>query len=201
MTAATVIVVDDDAAVRDSLAALLESSGFKVATHASADAFLAAVRPSGTHCAVFDIRMPGMDGLALQRTLNQRGDPVPVIVVTGHADVTLAVQAMKAGAVDFLEKPYDDEKLLAAIRAALALGRRRARDGAAVSQARERIATLTSREREVFDLVAQGDANKVVAHKLGISERTVEVYRAHVMEKMHAASIADLVRAALAAGA
>ncbi|MDX2145760.1 MAG: response regulator FixJ [Rhodospirillaceae bacterium] len=194
-----VFVVDDDEAVRDSLAALLEANGLQARTYPSAVAFLAALSPEFHGCVVADIRMPGMDGLELQNELVRRAASLPMIIVTGHADVTLAVRAMKAGAVDFVEKPYDDDTLVDSIHRALETARRRERQGAFAKTARLRIETLTPREREVMELLVDGAANKVVAHKLGISERTVEVHRARVMTKMHAKNVSDLVRAALIA--
>jgi two-component system response regulator FixJ len=197
MPADVVHVIDDDADVRHSLAFLLTASGFAVRVHESAVAFLEVMPEAGKGCVVTDIRMPQMNGLELQRRLGELKAGLPVIVMTGHGDVPLAVEAMKAGAVDFIEKPFDDEILLSAIRAALA---RRARESARDARAMEiqgRIKRLSEREREVLDRLVAGKANKVIAHELGISPRTVEVYRANVMTKMQADSLSELVRMAL----
>ena len=191
-------VVDDDEAVLDSLKFLLESAGFAVRTHASASSFLAAAGEQGDGCVVTDVRMPEMDGLELQRRLARVGNPMPVIVMTGHADVPLAVGAMKSGAVDFLEKPFDDEQLLAAVRNALAASERAHQEHEAVAAAEARLATLTPREREVLDQLVMGKANKVIAYDLGASPRTIEVHRARVMEKMGVRSLPELVRMTLA---
>ena len=192
-------VIDDDPAVRDSIAFLLETDGLRPRTWESAIAFLAsAVREPG--CVVTDVRMPEMTGLDLVRRLNAEGAADPVIVVTGHADVPLAVEAMKAGVVDFIEKPFDDERLLQAIRTALAEAGARDRHGAERARAVERLAALSAREREVLDGLVAGRPNKIIAFDLGISPRTVEVYRANLMAKTQAGSLSELVRLALAAG-
>jgi two-component system, LuxR family, response regulator FixJ len=196
---AVVHVVDDDAAVRQSLAFLLASDGLPVRLHDSAAAFLDAV-PEVSGCVVTDVRMPGLDGVELLRRLRARGDAAPVIVMTGHADVPLAVAAMKAGALDFVEKPFDDEVFLAAVRAALDRGRESAGRDAAAAGLRQRLAALSARERQVLDALVAGKPNKVIAQDLGISPRTVEIYRANVMAKMRAGSLSELVRMALAAG-
>lgn len=193
-------VIDDDADVRQSLAFLLSAAGLAVRVHESAVAFLEVLPELKEGCVVTDIRMPHMDGLELQRRLGELKSGLPVIVMTGHGDVPLAVQAMKAGAVDFIEKPFDDEVLLSAIRAALA---RRATDSerdARALEINERIGRLSAREREVLDRLVAGKANKVIAYELGISPRTVEVYRANVMTKMQADSLSELVRMALLDG-
>jgi two-component system response regulator FixJ len=194
----TVHVIDDDEAVRDSLSALLESMGFAVATYGSAEAFLAAPAASGG-CIVVDVRMPGMGGLELQEEVARRGSRIPVIVMTGHADVPLAVRAMKAGALDFVEKPFDETALVGAIRRACDLGREVARTAAAEAALGERLALLTPREREVLDALVAGKPNKIIAYELAISPRTVEIHRARVMEKMQARTLSDLVRMTLAA--
>ena len=187
-------VIDDDAAVRDSIAFLLETADLTVRTHESAVAFLDADdRTRG--CIVTDVRMPEMSGIDLVRRLKAAGRRDPVIVITGHADVPLAIEAMKAGVVDFIEKPFDDEVLLEAIRSGLA----QAPAGEEDAEAAERLASLSARERQVLDGLVAGHANKVIAFDLGISPRTVEVYRANVMAKMHARSLSELVRLALAA--
>jgi two-component system response regulator FixJ len=196
----TVFVVDDDADARDSLCALLESAGVASEAHESARAFLSAYEPGRPGCLIADIRMPDMDGLELQEELNRRSAGLPVIVVTGHADVPLAVRAMKAGAVDLIEKPYDDELLLATVRRALVQAHGAREQHAAVEAAKARIASLSVRERQVLELLVAGQPNKIIAFELDISPRTVEIHRAHVMEKMEARSLSDLVRAAIAAG-
>jgi two-component system response regulator FixJ len=197
---AVVHVIDDDADVRQSLAFLLSTAGLAVRVHESAVAFLEVLPEVKEGCVVTDIRMPHMDGLELQRRLGELRSGLPVIVMTGHGDVPLAVEAMKAGAVDFIEKPFDDEVLLSAIRAALT---RRAMDSerdARTLEIKERIGRLSDREREVLDRLVAGKANKVIAFELGISPRTVEVYRANVMTKMQADSLSELVRMALLEG-
>src|SRR5262245_10159393 len=195
-----ILIVDDDADVRDSLRALLESAGFEVRDFDSAKAILAAGGLDEGACLIADIRMPDMDGLALQEELANRRIGLPVIIVTGHGDVPLAVRAMKAGAVDFIEKPFDDELLLQSIKQALVL-RRESRGQTSLAQAAAaRIAALTDRERQVLERLVAGKANKVIAYELDISPRTVEIHRAHVMEKMEAKSLSDVVRLALAVG-
>jgi two-component system response regulator FixJ len=196
----TVFVVDDDADVRDSLCALLESAGVAAEAHESARAFLDAYQSGRPGCLIADIRMPDMDGLELQEELNRRNAGLPVIVVTGHADVPLAVRAMKAGAVDLIEKPFDDALLLASVKRALAQAHGAREQAAAADVAKARIASLSARERQVLELLVAGQPNKIIAYELDISPRTVEIHRAHVMEKMEAKSLSDLVRAAIAAG-
>lgn len=193
-------VIDDDSAVRQSLAFLLSTAGYAVRVHESAITFLSALPAIQDGCVVTDIRMPGMDGLELQRQLQARKASLPVIVMTGHGDVALAVQAMKAGAVDFIEKPFDDDVLLAAIRAALARHRQDAERAALIADVDRRMNSLSHRERDVLLGLVAGKPNKVIAHDLGISARTVEVYRANVMTKMHADSLSDLVRMAILSG-
>lgn len=201
MTATTAVhVVDDDAAVRNSLRLLLEASGFAVETHASATAFLAAA-PGLAGCVLTDVRMPEMDGLDLQRRLREHGVSLPVIVMTGQGDIPVAVQAMKAGAVDFLEKPLDLDRLLAAVRGALAQSRRLREASLTAAEAAGRLAALTPREREVLDLLVEGRPNKGIANALGASPRTIEVHRARIMEKLQARSLPELVRLTLAAAA
>src|SRR5262252_2167344 len=196
----TILIVDDDADVRDSLRALLESAGYGVKEFDSAKGVLAEPEISSKSCLIADIRMPDMDGLTLQEELVKRKTGLPVIIVTGHGDVPLAVRAMKAGALDFIEKPFDDELLLASVKRALEYGSR-SRDQASLAEtAASRIAQLTTRERQVLELLVAGRANKVIAYELDISPRTVEIHRAHLMEKMQARSLSDLVRLALAAG-
>jgi two-component system response regulator FixJ len=189
-----VYVIDDDESARHSLEFLLDVAGVRVRSFASADAFLKAAPPLAGACVVTDVRMPGMNGIDLAEELKRRGGQVPVIVITGHADVPLAIQAMKAGVADFIEKPFDDEVMLAAIRNALA---RHAGDEGAAAERQvvlDRIATLSPREREVMDGLVAGKANKAIAFDLDISARTVEVYRANLMMKMQAKTLSELVR-------
>jgi len=193
-------VIDDDDAVRESLAFLLETDGLPVRTYDSAEAFLTAIggeRKAG--CLITDVRMPGMTGLDLVRRLRELCVDLPVVVITGHADVPMAVEAMKAGVVDFIEKPFEDDTLLGVVRRALeARGRSDEREVERAEVTR-RLATLTGRETEVFDRLVQGGANKVIANDLGISPRTVEIYRANVMAKMAARNLSELVRMGLLA--
>lgn len=198
-TEALVHVVDDDLAVRQSLAFLLASDGLAVRVHESASAYLSAVSDPGG-CIVTDVRMPEVDGIEFLRRLRTRGPMPPVIVMTGHADVPLAVEAMRAGAIDFIEKPFDDEVLLASVRSALAQVERSATIAAEGNAVRARLAALSERERQVLDGLVGGKANKVIGHDLGISPRTVEIYRANVMSKLQAGSLSELVRMALVAG-
>lgn len=199
-TDADVFVVDDDADVRDSLCALLESAGLRAEAFASPKKFLASAAPTRSGCLIADIRMPEMDGLELQQQLSNRGAKLAVIIITGHGDVPLAVRAMKAGAIDFIEKPFDDEILLASVRRALAVGERAREEVALANTAKERIAALTPRERQVLELLVTGKQNKVIAHELEISPRTIEIHRAHLMDKMQVRSFSELVRLAIAAG-
>jgi|SRR5258708_3616266 len=196
----TVLLVDDDADVRDSLRALLESAGFAVKDFESGRKLLADPALVDAGCLIADIRMPDMDGLALQEELAARKIGLPVIIITGHGDVPLAVRAMKAGAVDFIEKPFDDELLLASVRRALALAGQSRNQASLVQAAEEHIAQLTARERQVLEQLVAGRSNKLIAYELDISPRTVEIHRAHLMEKMQAKSVSDLVRMALAVG-
>jgi two-component system response regulator FixJ len=194
-------VIDDDAEVRQSLAFLLSTVGLAVRVHESATAFLAVLADAQDGCIVTDMRMPGMDGIELQRRLRAEGNPIPVIVMTGHGDVALAVEAMKAGAVDFIEKPFDDELLIASIKVALSRGAGDRQRDAQVVEARGRLKLLSERERQVLDGLVAGKPNKIIAHELDISARTVEIYRANLMTKMQADSLSALVRMALLAGA
>ncbi len=190
----TVYVVDDDAAVRNSLRFLIESAGFRVATFASAREFLVGYNADAPGCLVLDVRLPGSSGLDLQQQLVAEGITIPVIIVTGHGDVPIAVRAMRTGAIDFIEKPYDDQVLLDRIRHAVDLDIRNRRDRAQRQEILARLALLTPREREVLEGVVSGMANKQIAGDLGISTKTVEAHRAHVMEKMRVDSLAELVR-------
>ena len=198
--APTLFVVDDDAAARTSLRLLLKSLGLNAIAYDSAAAFLADYDPEQPGCLLLDIRMPGMSGLDLQQELNRRGTISPIIFITGHGDVAMAVEAMQHGAFDFLQKPFREQELLDRIQKALA------RDSAIREQLRghdamrARLETLTAREREVLELVAKGGSNKVVGRALGISQRTVEIHRARVMEKMNAESVAQLVHMTTALG-
>ena len=194
----TVHVVDDDATVRRSLERLLDTGGFPVISYESPLAFLEAAPGLSGGCILLDIHMPAIDGFEVQARLNRLGVTLPVIVMTGYGDVASAVQAMKAGAVDFLEKPYDDKTLLNAIEAALAKATPFVRDREAV-QAAQRIATLSPRERQVLDALLMGRPNKVIAFELGISVRTVEVHRARMMERLGTKQIADAIRLAVTA--
>jgi two-component system, LuxR family, response regulator FixJ len=196
----TVHVIDDDQAVRESLAFLLTAAGLEVRPHESAEAFLDGLEGITSGCVVTDVRMPQMSGLELLERVRQSHPDVPVIVITGHGDVPLAVEAMKAGAADFLEKPFDDEALVSAVEAAL---RRQASGEGRDAERRElaqRIEALSGRERQVLEGLVAGRANKIIAFDLGISPRTVEIYRANLMTKMRAATLSDLVRMALIAG-
>jgi two-component system, LuxR family, response regulator FixJ len=190
----TVFVVDDDNAVRNSLRLLLKSVGLASQPLGSAAEFLETYRPSQPGCLVLDVRMPGMSGLELQRELNLRGATIPVIFITGHGDIPMAVDAMQQGAFDFLAKPFRDQELIDRVQRALA---KDATTRAALREReriRERLDSLTPREREVLSLMTQGKPNKIMAHELGVSQRTVEIHRARVMEKSGAGSLAQLVR-------
>ena len=201
MSDKTVIhVIDDDQAMRESLAFLLDVNGYKPQTHESAAAFLNKSAAATPCCVVSDIRMPGMNGIELVRALKSQGSACPVILITGHGDVALAVEAMKAGAVDFLEKPFDDELLLRSVRLALNRSQENAERESERTELDARIATLTNRERDVLDGLVAGKPNKIIAFDLAISPRTVEIYRANLMTKMQAASLSELVRMALLGG-
>jgi two-component system, LuxR family, response regulator FixJ len=196
----TIYVVDDDDAVRDSLALLLESAGLRVEAFAGAAEVLARCRKERPACVVTDVRMPEIDGLELQRRLAELYAQLPVIVITGHGDVPLAVEAMKAGAVDFIEKPFSDDVILSSIEAALMRPQRSGRTGVVSGEIAERVGRLTPRERDVFHQLIVGHPNKVIAYNLGISARTVEIHRARVMEKMEVRSLPELVRLAIDGG-
>jgi len=199
MSSAVVHLIDDDEHVRRALAFLLGTAGFAVRVYDSASTFLEKYGDKPEGCVVSDVRMPGMDGLQLLRKLKEIDSGTPVIVMTGHADVALAVEAMKAGAVDFIEKPFPDETLIQAIEMALAR-RDKMLPAADAGQIRARLASLTQREREVLDGLLAGHPNKTIAYDLGLSPRTVEVHRANVMTKMAASSLSELVRMTLSAG-
>ena len=191
-------LVDDDDAVRDSLAFLFKSTGFDVRTYASGGEALAGISPDSAGCVITDVRMPGMSGLELLNQLRARERALPVVVITGHGDVPLAVEAMRAGAVDFLEKPFDNEALVSTVRRAL--GAAVPADNAERSHILDRIGRLSQRERQVLEGLVEGRLNKTIAFDLGISVRTVEVYRAKLMAKMQADTFADLVRMTVQAG-
>lgn len=196
----TVFVVDDDAAVRDSLSWLIKSVGLKVETFGSAQEFLAAVDKKKAGCVVLDVRMPGMSGLELQEKLAADKILLPVIIITGHGDVPMAVRAVKSGAFDFIEKPFNDQVLLDRIQQALKRDVETRKVEGHKSEVSTKLALLTPREREVLDLVVAGNPNKVIAAQLGISCRTVEIHRGRVMEKMEANSLSELVRLGLTSG-
>jgi len=195
-TQAMVFVIDDDAAIREALQSLLRSVGLSVATFASAREFLTSQRPEVPACLVLDVRLPGLSGLDLQRELAAVEIDLPIIFITGHGDIPMTVQAMKAGAVEFLTKPFRDQDLLDAIAQALERDRGARARRAGLAELRERYEQLTPREREVMDLVVSGLLNKQIAAALGVSEITIKVHRGQVMQKMGAESVADLVRMA-----
>jgi len=199
-TKVRVYIIDDDDAVRDSLSLQLEAAGYEVASFPSAIGFLEIAGTLQPGCVISDVQMPDMDGMELQQRLSDLKLDFPVVIVTGHADVALAVRAMKAGAVDFIEKPFEEQAILDSVQHAqtrFAAQRATAQAGAT---AREKLSSLTPREREVFDEMVRGKQNKVIAYDLDISPRTVEVHRARVLEKLEARSLSELVRLALAAG-
>ena len=196
-TSAVIHLIDDDDDVRRSLAFSLATAGLAIRAYDSAAAFIAALPGLQPGCIVSDIRMPGMDGLELQRRLKALKVTLPMIIMTGHGDVRLAVEAMKGGAIDFIEKPFDDDVLLAAIRVGLDRFDETGQRDAEVERVREKLGRLTNREREILTGLLAGHPNKTIAYDLAISARTVEVHRANVMTKMEAASLSDLVRMAL----
>lgn len=198
MNQSTIYVVDDDEAVRESLGALLEAQSYEVRGFASAEEFLRAFRPNLRGCLLVDMRMPGMDGLTLLQRLAAAGSKLPVVVVTGHGDVPLAVRAMKAGAVDFLEKPYANEAMLDVVRRALAA--EVSYEDIDADAVTAKLTALTPRERDVLEQLVVGHPNKIIAHELNISPRTVEIHRANLMKKMQADSLSHLVRMALVGG-
>jgi two-component system response regulator FixJ len=200
MAAPTMFVIDDQEAVRKALAELLQVFGFNVETYESAEMFLKTLSAPRPGCVVADVRMPGMDGIELVRELARRATPLPVILISGHADVPMAVAGIKAGAEDFIEKPVDDAHLLAAINRSLARVYDRLSRDQSLEELRRRAATLTPRELEVMDLVIEGFTSQAIALRLGISPRTVESYREQVMHKMQAVSVAALVRQAIRLG-
>jgi two-component system response regulator FixJ len=199
-TRSIVCVIDDDEAVRDSIGFLLATADIAVRTYESAVSFLAAAAMADVGCIVTDVRMPEVNGIDLLRRLKQLKVSVPVIVITGHGDVPMAVEAMKIGAADFLEKPFDDTALLDSVRAALGHGAHDRARNAERAQIAARLATVSTRERQVLDGLVAGHPNKTIAFDLKISPRTVEIYRANLMSKMQASSLSALVRMALLAG-
>lgn len=193
-------MLDDDSAVRESLTALLETDGHRVVPYASGREFLAAFDSNRTACLVTDVHMPDASGLEILEALRARDEGLPIIVITGHADVPMAVRAMRAGAFDFVEKPIDGEALLRAVQTAISARRKAGPNARETEVLRGRIASLTPRELEVMQALVVGHPNKVIAAELGISPRTVEIHRARVMEKLQAQSLSHLVRMALAVG-
>jgi two-component system, LuxR family, response regulator FixJ len=196
----TVALIDDDAAVLHSMRLLIESRGISVSCYESAEAFLDGYNDQHPSCIVADVRMPGMTGLELQRELKSRKEKSPLILISGHADVSMAVAALKEGAFDFFEKPYDGQRLATSVADAVEKGRQLSSEDSERIDVAERIRLLSPRQREVLDLVASGMSNKQIALKLEISPRTVETYRAWVMERMGATNVADLVRKVSAIG-
>lgn len=192
----TIFVVDDDVSVRKSLKRLIESVGYRVETFASAREYLKQDPCEGPACLVLDVRMPGMSGLDLQDELTSAGLIIPIIFITGHGNVPMGVKAIKAGAVDFIEKPFDDQTLLDAINEAIERDKKSKLDQAEIREVQKRLDSLTQRENEVFALVVRGLLNKQIAFELGTSEKTIKVHRGRVMQKMQAKSLADLVRMA-----
>jgi two-component system response regulator FixJ len=195
-----VYVIDDDPAMRDSLDFLLESVGLKARLFDSAVSFLETLPALGPGCIVSDVRMPNLDGLELLRRLRETGKSFPTIIMTGHGDIPLAVEAMKLGAIDFIEKPFEDDRLIEAIKAALSGAAQRHKGDAVAADIASRIASLSPRERQVLDGLVAGLSNKLIARDYDISPRTIEVYRANVMTKMQASSVSELVRFAIRGG-
>jgi two-component system response regulator FixJ len=194
-------IIDDDDALRDSLSFLLSSAGIEAKSYETATAYLNDAGRGASGCILTDVRMPGMSGIDLLRKLKSDGVAVPVIVMTGHGDVPLAVEAMKLGAFDFVEKPFDDDTLIVSVRAALGATKKHSVQEGERKDIEGRLALLSARERQVLDGLVAGQPNKVIAYELGISPRTVEIYRANVMTKMQANSLSELVRMALVTGA
>lgn len=194
MTNTTVFIVDDDAAIRDSLSLMIEQENIAVQAFDSAETFLAAYQPEYPSCAIVDIRMPGMDGIELHQALLKRNILLPIIFLTGHGDIPMSVQAMKAGAVDFLTKPVTREKLLISIRAAIQKSERLLSENANHQEALLHLASITDRERDVMLLAVQGHPNKHIARQLGISHRTVEIHKSKIMQKTGAINLLDLAR-------
>jgi RNA polymerase sigma factor (sigma-70 family) len=193
-TKPTVFIVDDDPSIRESTEMLLRSVGIRVKTFVSAQDFLKTDLREGFGCLVLDVRMPGMSGLQLQEKLVSAKTPLPVIFITGHGTIPMSVRAMKAGAVDFIPKPFDEQELLDAINRAISQQKEREAKNEEIERLHRHLKTLTTREYEVFSLLVTGMANKEIAYELGTSERTVKAHRAKIMEKMYAGSLADLIR-------
>lgn len=194
--APVVVVVDDDPSFRNFLSRLVQTVGLKTMLYTSAEDFLAAPQPDGPCCLVLDVQMPGLSGLDLQRELARRGRPLPIVFTTGHGDIPMTVEAMKAGAIGFLSKPFRNQEMIDAIKEGIARDRESRKRVEEVAELQTRYESLTAREREVFALVTRGSLNKQIALELGTSERTVKAHRAQVVQKMHADSVAELVRMA-----
>ncbi|RTM10839.1 MAG: response regulator transcription factor FixJ [Bradyrhizobiaceae bacterium] len=195
-----VYVIDDDAAMRDSLQFLLDSTGFEVTLFDNAESFVEALPGLAFGCVLSDVRMPGLDGIELLKWMKAQQSPFPIVIMTGHGDVPLAVEAMKLGAVDFLEKPFDDDRLTAMIESAIRHAEPTAKSEAVAQDIAARVASLSPRERQVMEGLIAGLSNKLIAREYDISPRTIEVYRANVMTKMQANSLSELVRLAMRAG-
>ena len=200
MSEPVIHIIDDDEAIRDSLAFLLDTADMKVRTYDSAETFLAGIGDLQPGCVITYLRMPGLSGLDLVERLKDLNLAIPVIVITGHGDVPLAVEAMRAGVSDFIEKPFDDSAILGSLKLALSRNQDQGQQDAARAATAQRLESLSQRERQVLDGLVSGRANKVIAYDLGISPRTVEVYRANLMTKMQASSLSELVRMALLVG-
>ena len=199
LTDSIVAIIDDDDALRDALAVLITAAGWRADGYASAEDFLASLEGERAGCALIDVRLPGIDGMELFRRLAEVAPGFPVVILTGHGDVPMAVEALKAGAVDFIEKPFDPDRLLTSLRQALSRDAATRETKSAVDEFRALEGKLTPREREVMEFMVLGQSNKMIAAKLGISPRTVEIYRARVMDKMQVRSLAELVRLTLRA--
>jgi len=195
----TVYIVDDDSPVREALTLLMKAEGLQTRSYASAEEFLEELTPTSKGCILLDVRMPGLSGLELQQILKKKQASMQVIIMTGYADVPMAVQAMKAGAIDFIEKPFDSDRLLNQVQICLQMCEQEQSAHLQQQVAGEKTARLTRRERQVMDMLVQGHQNRLIAEKLGISPRTVEIHRARVMEKLEAHSLSDVVRIALMA--
>lgn len=197
ITSSTVFIIDDDTEVRQALALLMESVGLKASTYASADAYLEDFTPDTPGCLILDVRMPGMSGLELQARLTAEAIHPPVIIITGHGDVPMAVRAVQAGAVDFIEKPFNEQALLDSVHRALDIDAKKRGRASKLAEIQARLASLTPREQQVMKMVVTGKRNKVIALDLSVSQSTVEAHRAKVMEKMQAQSLSDLMRMVL----